>query len=53
MVNIDSSAAGAMTLENLRDYARVSLVLGLSGGLITKHFVLLLVQELIMDYYII
>ena len=30
MVNFGSSAAGAMNLENLTDYARVSLVLGLS-----------------------
>ena len=45
MVNIDSSATGAMNLENLTDYARVSLVLGLSGALVITHFVFVLVRS--------
>ena len=45
MANIGSSAAGAMNLEILTDYARVSLVLGLSGALVITHFVLVLVRS--------
>ena len=46
MVNTGSSAAGAMDLEILTDYARASLVLGLIGALLTTHFVFLLVRRL-------